>query len=876
VRASRRAYSLDIAPPKDRPLAPLPIDPHLARVADAVRGPHRAAVVVAPPGSGKTTRVPPALLAAGLPGSGRLLVLQPRRIAARAAAARIASERGWTLGREAGYQVRFENRSGPGTRIHVITEGILTRKLQADPTLEGVAGVILDEFHERSIHTDLAIALLREVRATIRPDLAVVVMSATLDPEPVSRFLGGCPVVTAEGRPFPVEVRHIERPDRSPLHEAAARALRDAWGKSSGHALVFLPGIGEIRRAAREVEVLARSAGALVTPLHGSLTLDEQEEALRPSARRKIVLATNIAETSLTIDGVDLVIDGGLARVLRSDPRHGIDRLETVRISKRSAEQRAGRAGRLGPGKAIRLWTRAEHAALPDEDVPEVRRVDLASAVLELRSWGVADPRAFEWFEAPDGAVLERAEDLLAALGAVEGRHGPLTAEGKAMLAIPAHPRISRMLIAADASGRLVEGAALAALIEEKDIVAGPGIRAPGGAGDRRPESGPSDILVRLDLLEEAERLGFRRDRLACIGVDAAAARGAARARDLILRAARESLRRGRDAPRDRTAPGARGDEGEAALLRALLHGYPDRVCRRRARGSDRGRMTGGRGVVLARESVVRDADLFLAIDLDEGERGERLEARVWMASAVRRAWIEEAFPEAIRETAETAFDPGAEKVRTFSAVRYRDLPLEDPRERRPDAAEAERALAEAARERAADLFAANDEAAAWLSRVRWLRDWMPELGLPALGEEDLRGLAASACAGRTSLAEVRKADLGGIVQSALTREQAAAVGRHAPEEIAIPSGRRVKLAYEPGKPPVLAARLQELFGLERTPALAGGRAPVLLHILGPNYRPVQITQDIESFWRTTYAQVRKDLRARYPKHAWPEDPRKA
>jgi ATP-dependent helicase HrpB len=839
-------------------------------VVEAVRGHHRAAVVVAPPGSGKTTRIPPALLEAGVLRDGRLLVLQPRRIAARAAAARIASERGWTLGREVGYQVRFENRSGRETRIHVITEGILTRRLQGDPFLDGVCGIVLDEFHERSIHTDLAIALLREVRETVRADLAVIVMSATLDPEPVSRFLGGCPVVTAEGRPFPVEVSYLERPDRSPLHELTARALRDSWKDSSGHALVFLPGIGEIRHVAREIEGFAHAAGALVTPLHGSLTLDQQEEALRPSARRKVVLATNIAETSLTIDGVDLVIDGGLARILRSDPRHGIDRLEVVRISKRSAEQRAGRAGRLGPGRAVRLWTRAEHAALPDEEVPEVRRVDLASVVLELRSWGAADPRAFRWFEAPDAAVLERAEELLLALGAISARRGALTAEGKLLLAIPAHPRISRMLIAAHEAGRLAEGAALAALIEEKDIVAGDAGWAPSRrAGEKRPESGPSDLLVRLDLLEEAERLGFRRERLAPLGVDAAAARGAARARDLVLRAARESL------GGEKTfgaGPSARA--GETALLRALLHGYPDRVCRRRAKGSDRARMTGGRGVVLARESVVRDEDLFLAVDLEEGAPGERLEARVWMASAVRRAWIEEDFPAFVREWTETAFDPALEKVRAFAAVRYRDLPLEEPRELRPDPAEAEKALAEAARERAEELFASGEESASWLQRVRWLREWMPELELPAFGAEELRGPAAAACAGRTSLAEVRRSDLAGVLKGSLSREQLAAVERHAPVEIEIPSGRKVRLTYEPGRPPVLAARLQELFGLERTPALAGGRAPVLLHILGPNYRPVQITQDIESFWRTTYAQVRKDLRARYPKHAWPEDPR--
>jgi len=840
-------------------LDPLPIDEHLLRIAAAVRE-RGAAVVIAPPGSGKTTRIPPALLDSRLAEKGRVIVLQPRRIAAKAAAARIASERGWTLGREAGYQVRFERRASTATRIEVVTEGILARRLQSNPFLEGISAVVLDEFHERSIHTDLSLALLREVREGPRPDLAILVLSATLDPAPVAAFLGDCPVITAGGRPYPVEVRYLERPDRSPVTELAGRALEEAWSGAKGHALVFLPGIGEIRRMAREIEAFARAIDAAVLPLHGSLSLAEQEAALAPSRRRKIVLATNIAETSLTIDGIDLVIDSGWARILRSDPRHGIDHLELSRIGKHSAEQRSGRAGRLGPGTAIRLWTEAEHAKLPDAEPPEVQRVDLASAVLELRAWG-SDARAFRWFEAPPAWKLDRAETLLIDLGALDGPRGAPTPVGKRMLEVPAHPRLARVVIEAARRGRGREGAALAALIGERDIV--PFADEPrSGRGSRAArETGPSDLLARLDLLEAAERSGFRSP-----GVDGSRARAVARTRDLLARSARDQAP---DAP-------SRGDDD---LLRALLLGYPDRVVRRRSPTSSRGLMVGGRGVILAEESIVRDSELYLAIEVDAGadpapgRPGTGADALVRVASAVRREWIEDAFPDRIEERTSTAYDNSADRVRATAAVHYRDLPLEEPRDRRPDPEEAARLLAAAARPRALELFLAHETAAPFLRRALWLKEWMPELDLPALDAGDLGTIIPDACAGKVSLAEVRRSDLEGLLRGRLDRVQLAAIERHAPETWTVPAGRAVRLEYEPGKPPVLAARLQELFGLAETPSIAGGRVRLLLHILGPNNRPVQVTQDLRSFWNTTYARVRKDLRARYPKHAWPEDP---
>ena len=846
-------------------MIPLPIDPRLREIAAALRA-SGALVLVGPPGSGKTTRVPPAILESGLRSPGRVLVLEPRRIAARAAAARVASERGWRLGEEVGYTVRFEDRSGPRTRIRFLTQGVLARLIQADPFLEGTAAVVLDEFHERSLEGDLALALLREARAAGRDDLLLLVMSATLDPAPVAAFLGGCPALEVAGRPHPVEVRWLDRPDRSEPAALAARAVRELWGEGRGDVLVFLPGIREIRRAARELEPFARAEGARLAPLHGGLGLEEQDAALRPSppgGGRKVVLATNIAETSLTVEGVDLVVDTGLARVLRVDPRHGIDRLETVRASRASAEQRAGRAGRTGPGIAMRLWTRAEHADLPGREEPEVRRVDLTGAVLELRAWGARDPAAFGWLEPPEPSALERAGELLAALGAVEGRGGPLTPLGRSLLGIPAHPRLARIVAAAHARGVLREGAALAALIEERDIVP-----LDASAGPRRASSeGPSDLLLRLDLLGEVERGGFRREGSG--RADPAAARAAVRARDVLIREARRALgpeRAGREGKRSAAAR-------EGDILRALLAGYPDRVVRRRAPGSDRGRMAGGRGVVLSPASVVRDAPFFLALDLDAGAPGERADAVVHAASAVRREWIEEDLAGEVREEARTWFDEEAGKVRSTAVLLYRDLPLEEPRDRPPGGEEAERLLGAAVRERAEAIAASSEEAARLLARIRSLAGWMPELGLPRFGPEELGEALAPACAGRVSLAEVRSADLAGLLRGRLAHAQAAALDRQAPESLEVPSGSRIRLAYEPGKPPVLAARVQELFGLHDTPAVAGGRVPVLLHILGPNFRPVQVTQDLRSFWSGTYHQVRKDLRARYPRHAWPEDP---
>ncbi len=838
-------------------MTPLPIDPMLPEIVETLRR-ERSLVLVAPPGSGKTTRVPPAILRAGLltEPNAKLVLLQPRRVAARAAANRIAEENGWRLGEEVGYQIRFERRVGPRTRLVVETEGVLNRQLVADPFLEGVGAVVLDEFHERSVHTDLAIALLREVRETVRDDLLIVVMSATLDAEPTARFLGGCPIVRAEGRVYPVEV--VYRPQERPASaEAITTAVEAALSEpgEAGHVLVFLPGAEEIRRAGAWLEPLSGRAALDVLPLHGALPEAEQDRALRPGERRKVILATNIAETSLTIDGVRTVIDSGLARFASDDPARGLDRLELGRISRASATQRSGRAGRTAPGRCIRLWSERAQRGLAEADAPEVARVDLASTILALHAWGAVDPSRFAWFEAPAPERLEAAERLLVMLGALSGDDKRLSPLGRRLLAVPAHPRIARLLTAAAEAGYPREGAALAAILSEKDIVPIAGSRGP----SRR---GTSDVLLRLDLLSEAERARFAA-RLRDQGVDPIAARRVARARDDYLRIARRL---------HGTIPG--GEPDEETMLRWILLAYPDRVVRRRGAEAT-GVMVGGRGVRLARESVVRDHEFFLALDPREDRRspGSTLEARVRLASAVRVEWLEELFPEALRRERSIQFDEERQRAVGVNSVWYRDLLLREDRHSKVEPSEASEALA-AALTKQALAFVQQDEAAAeWLARLEFLRCAMPEAGWPDFDEPMLAAVVAEACSGHRTAEEVRRTALAPLLRSRLPHAMARSMDELAPEGLTVPSGNRIRLSYPRDRPPVLAVRIQELFGWSQTPRLAGGRVAVVLHLLGPHFRPVQVTEDLQSFWATTYFQVRKDLRARYPKHSWPEDP---
>lgn len=848
----------------------LPIDPSIPQIVAQLREAGRL-VLQAPPGAGKTTRVAPAvldaLLTAGQPG--QVIVLQPRRLAARAAAARIAEERGNSVGGEIGYQVRFERRAGRDTRLLVVTEGIFIRMLADDPFLEHAAAVVFDEFHERSIHADLALAMVRRVQAEVRPDLQVLVMSATLDAEPVARYLADAPLITSAGRTFPVTMHYLRHELNQPLEQAVAAAVRDSLGDTTGDVLVFLPGIGEIRRAAGELESLASERDALVMPLYGDMPLVEQQAVLQPAAQRKVVLATNVAETSLTIEGITAVVDSGLARQSQFEPSLGLDRLNLVRISEASAEQRAGRAGRTAPGVCRRLWTERQQQALAEHSVPEIRRVDLAGPVLELLCWGERDVAAFPWFEAPPAAALNHALELLKLLAAVDDR-GP-TQVGREIVRLPVHPRLARLLLEGRRLGVLDEAALAGALLSERDpFVRDPAPRGAAGRPGRAARVSDSDVLERVDALAEFD--ASRRRDFACGRLDAPAARQVLRAAEQLRRLASEGDQNRGNRTGGMTAPArdAQHAERDAAFRRALLAAFPDRVTRRREPASRRGIMVGGRGVRLDERSAVGDAELFLAIELQELGQAEAL---VRQASAIERDWLPDA---ALGVAVEAEFDSQRGRVIARRRVRWHDLLLEESATSVPDDFDASALLAREAAARLKPSDWLDTPSRELIARLECLRLWMPELELPTWDQAALVGLLPQLCQGCLSLDELRKRSLVPIIKSQLSPAQLAALEREVPERIRVPSGSRVAVQYEPGKPPVLAVRIQEIFGMPATPRIAGGRVPVLLHLLAPNMRPQQITDDLASFWERTYAEVRKELRRRYPKHSWPEDPRQA
>lgn len=807
-------------------------------------------VLVAEPGAGKTTRVAPAILESGVIGEGAVVMLQPRRVAARASAERIAEERGWRVGEGVGYHVRFERRIGPRTRLRVLTEAILSRQLLSDPELTGVGCVILDEFHERSIHCDLALALVREVQEAVRPDLKIVVMSATLDAEPVARFLGeGTPIIRVPGRVFPVAVEHVDRRGR-PAEEVLIDTCLGAAGDDSGHILAFLPGAEEIRRAERALA--GRIAGCDVLPLHGTLPFDEQRRAVAPSARRKLILATNIAETSLTIDGVTTVVDSGLSRQVSFDPRRGLEKLSLGRISRASATQRAGRAGRTAPGRCFRLWTAREHAELLDFDPPELHRVDLAPTLLTLASWGAANVSAFGFFEPPDQTTVLAAQRLLRMLGAIDGKSGRITDLGKRMANLPLHPRLARLLVDAVDGGRLEEGATVAAILSERDFR----LRDRSTAyGDRGPkELAVSDLLPRMELLEHAQRRGFHPS-LEADGVDGVAARQVVRTRDELLSRAKTLARADRRVADDLVTPA-----------------YPDRVCVRRQADPASGLMVGGVGVTLAPECAVRSGELFLALDAREDDRNDRRQAVVSLAHAVTRDDLERAFPGAMSRRAVCVYDGEKDKVVGRLRVSYDDLVIEERDDGKVDDEAAAEALAGALLPQLQARFERDEGAALLLARIGLAREHAstPEGAVwPGAPWDGRRAELVGALRGKRRLAEFAPAE---FLRSLLVWPMDRLMEEHVPEKWGVPTGNKIRIDYS-ASPPVLAVRLQEMFGAAKSPAVCGGKVPLVLHLLSPGYKPVQVTRDLVSFWNNTYGQVRKDLRARYPKHSWPEDP---
>jgi ATP-dependent helicase HrpB len=838
--------------PKAARLEPLPIDEVLPDATGALRRTPNL-VLRAPTGAGKTTRVAPALLDADAV-QGAALLLEPRRMAARAAARRIASERMVALGGdEVGYQVRFDRKTTARTRVVAMTYGIFLRRMQEDPFLDGVGAVLFDEIHERSLDADLALAMARKIQCDARPELRLVAMSATLEAGPLARFLGDAAVITSEGRSYPVTVRHLASPDEREMGRAVTSAITEALAETTGDVLVFLPGLGEIRRAAHALSGLAERERLTVLELYGDLPAEEQDLVLKRANRRKIVLSTNVAESSVTIENITAVIDTGLARVLRFDPSVGVDRLEVSRISRASADQRAGRAGRTAPGLCWRLWSEHDDRALHPTEEPEVARVDLSRAVLELRAWGESDAKAFPWFETPPPASLEAAETLLADLGATNEQG--LTNTGRVLAALPLPPRIGRLLVEATRHGCLERAAIAAATLTERDPIR----RGRDRSTPRATTAHESDLLERVLLLERFA-VTPSRDPQAWPELNVGAAQR-------VLRVARDLQRTLKDTT---SVPDSASGPPEEQFLRALLAAYPDRVARRRERGSDRAVMVGGRGLRLVAESVVHTAELFLCIDVEGGRRGERAESLVRQASGIEESWLAES---EIATVADVAFDEKLERVMGTARRMYRDLVLSEKHLTAP-LEEASRILAErAAAEPARALNLAEEDVRSFLARVGSLACWMPELDLPAFDDTELAEVAREIAYGRRSFEEMRRAPLRDALEARLSYEQRRTLRDQAPESLTVPSGSNIRLHYEIGRPPVLAARIQELFGMCESPRLAGGRVPVVVHLLAPNGRPQQVTDDLASFWHNTYAEVRKELRARYPKHSWPEDP---
>jgi ATP-dependent helicase HrpB len=796
---------------------------------------HTTVLLQAPPGAGKSTVAPLELLREPWLAGQKVLMLEPRRLAARSVAQRMASLLGEEPGQTVGYRVRFESRVSGRTRLEVLTEGILTRQLQRDPTLEGVGLVIFDEFHERSLHADLGLVLTREVQAALREDLRVLLMSATLDGEGLSRLLLA-PVVTAQGRQYPVERVYLPRDPQGPLSGTVAGAVSRALAAHAGDVLAFLPGVAEISRTQRLLEERHREVRVL--PLYGDLSLEAQQQALLPdpAGRRKVVLATSIAETSLTIEGVRVVVDSGYSRVPRFDSRSGLTRLETVRVTQDSADQRAGRAGRLGPGVAYRLWSEATHATLQPQRRPEILEADLAPLLLELAGWGVQEASSLGWVTPPPPGALRQARALLEALGALE--EGRLTERGRAMLEWPTHPRLAHLLLESRLLGLEALAADVAALLEERDPL-------PQGAG--------ADLTLRVEAL--------RRWRGRASSPHRAEAALLARVERLS-----QQWRRMLGVPADDTPP----DPHAVGLLLALA--YPDRLARRREGDPHRYRLSAGRGVRLEEGDPLLGSAWLSVAHLDAGND----EGRVFLAAPVRPEDLEPFAREL--EVVEWDYRSGAlvaRRERRIGEVALSREPLREiPEGRRVEI------LLEAVRSEGLGLLPWSENLRQWQARVLSLRRWNGEEWPDVSDERLLQTLEhwlAPWLGGVSRREDFARLDLASILTGLLPWPLPARLEELAPARLEVPSGSLIKLTYSPdGSPPVLAVKLQELFGLADTPRVNAGRTPVMLHLLSPAQRPIQVTQDLRSFWNTTYPEVRKELRGRYSKHPWPEDPWKA
>jgi len=837
----------------------LPIFELESAIVSALRAQPRL-ILQAPTGSGKSTQVPQILLDHGLLGDREVVILQPRRLAARLLAARVASERESRLGEEVGYQIRFDTVVSKRTRIRFVTEGILLRQLIQDPELRGVSAILFDEFHERHLYGDITLARALRLQETTRPDLKIVVMSATIDSGTLEKFLDPCRLLASTGRQHPVVIQYLQKPVRADdyaIWDLAADELESLARSTEGDVLIFMPGKYEITRTLAAVRASRVSNQFVALPLYGELPPAEQDAALARYDTRKAIIATNVAETSLTIEGVRVVIDSGLARIARFDPRRGINTLLIEKISRAATEQRAGRAGRTAPGHCLRLWTEREHAERPLQELPEVKRLDLAEVVLTLKASGIDDIAGFRWLEPPESTALAGAEQLLADLGALkEGRITPL---GRRMLAFPVHPRYACMLLAAEEFRCVRAIALIAAVTQGRNLLRrAEGKQAREDRDDLLGSDDDSDLFILTRAFRFAEKNDFDPRRCSRLSVNAGAAREAAQLWEQFIAIARGE---GLNVEAHEAAPGA--------IQRCVLAGFPDQVAVRLDQGTLRCALVHGRRGVLARDSVVHGAPLLVASEIREIESSDKeRQVLLTLATRIEEAWLRDLLPDGFRESVEVAFDAASRRVVASRRTAFHDLTLRSESAKVPPD-EAAALLAKEIITGTCPLKNWDNAVEQWIVRVSCVAGRFPELDVPIIGKAEKLLMMEEICRGAASYKEIKDRPVWPAVKSWLSPKQQQTVEQLAPERIELPGGRKAKVTYDQTKPPSVAARIQDLYGVERNLTVGRGRIPLVIQVLAPNNRPIQITSDLEGFWRDAYPKIKKELQRKYPKHEW-------
>lgn len=825
---------------------------------------HRRVLVQAPTGSGKSTQIPQMLLDAGTLGDGQVVILQPRRLATRMLAARVASERKSRLGDEVGYQIRFDNVTSLATRIRFVTEGILLRQMLEDPNLRKVRAILFDEFHERHLHGDITLARALQIQESTRPDLLLGVMSATLAAESLANYLSPCTTLSSQGRTFAVTTEYLAKrhdPDQLPIWELATQEWeRLVATHPEGDVLIFMPGAYEIHRTLDAIRQLRAARDFILLPLHGELPPTEQDAAVARYDQRKVIVSTNVAETSLTIDGVRLVIDSGFARMARYDPHRGINTLLLEKISRTSAEQRTGRAGRTAPGHCLRLWTEREHAERAAQELPEVKRLDLAEVVLTLKAAGIHDVKNFRWLEAPEPRSLERAETLLADLGALDSRSQAITGIGRRMLSFPVHPRYSRMLLAAGERKCVRPIALIAAITQGRSLW----LRSEGKAMDEAREDlfgteTESDFFLLMRAWRYADQNRYDVSKCRRLGIHASSARQVKPLFDHFMRIAKEQ-----------GLPVDESPISNEAVQRCLLTGFSDHLAMRLDSGSLRCALVHGRTGTLARDSGIRESPLLVAGEVREVQQGRDRDLNVLLtlATAVKPEWLRDMFPDDINDASETVFDPTSRRVVVLVQKRFRDLVLESKRSETPSRDEAARLLAREVVAGRLVLKQWDNAVEQWIIRVNRLAEWCPEFGLPTIGDEERHLMLEQICLGAMGYKEIKEKEVWPVVRSFPPGNLQPLIEQHAPERIGLPGGRKARIVYEAKGDPVIAATIQDLYGVEDL-RIAMGRAPLVIHVLAPNRRPIQVTQNLEKFWREDYPKIKKELQRKYPRHTW-------